>query len=114
MRAIGIVSDEFVDDETVKLPKQLVVIWTQVLDRLSQTQQQGILFDKLLDAYINERQRFESSETIRTKTLLCWMIELIRLNEKKSTGKFECDLRQLINKIMSQPPTKYSLSFLNE
>ncbi|CAF0709448.1 unnamed protein product [Brachionus calyciflorus] len=121
LNAIGVVPEEFIDEERIEIPKGFLNIWIDFLTFCNK--RNGllrILFDKLVDTYRIEADNSIQSNYLREKFILSWIFSLIKLNSYKnekfkfSKFDFEYDLKTVLLNVLKGKPGKYCLAFLHE
>jgi hypothetical protein len=86
LNAFGILSEEFIEQENIDVPKSFLLIWMDFLVFCNNNSLLGLLFQKLLQEYRLENDRSGEFKmvSLRTKFLLSWIITLIKLNSFKN------------------------------
>jgi hypothetical protein len=86
LTAFGILSEEFIEQESIDVPKSFLLIWMDFLVFCNNNSLLGLLFQKLLQEYRLENDRSGEFKmvSLRTKFLLSWITTLIKLNSFKN------------------------------
>ncbi|RNA09822.1 ribosomal biogenesis LAS1L [Brachionus plicatilis] len=121
LSSIGIIPEEFIEEEKISMPKIFLNIWMEVLTYLNKKMGSlRLLFDNLIETYHNEVNNLVQSNPLREKFLLSWILGLIKLNSFKndkfkfSKFEFEYNLKEVLLLILKPKQGNYSLSFLSE
>jgi hypothetical protein len=85
LNAIGIVAEEFIENEQVEIPKLFLNIWMDFLQFCNEKSLIQILFQKLVETYKLEMEYSHGRmNDLRNKFLLSWIICLVKLNSFKN------------------------------
>lgn len=90
LNAIGILSEEFIEQDSIDVPKSFLLIWMDFLVFCNNNSLLSLLFQKILEEYRLESDRTADTKhiSLRTKFLLSWINTLIKLNSYKN-GKYK-------------------------
>ena len=91
LNAMGIIAEEFLEQENLNFPKSFSNIWDKFLSYVNEMNLIGFLFTNLITAYKFEVDNSLASthENLRNKFLLSWILYLLKFNSYKN-GELIC------------------------
>lgn len=117
LTAFGILPEEFIEQESLYIPKSFLNIWLTFLGYCNENNLIELLFQNLIQSYKLEAER---GDYLRRKFLLSWIVCLLKLNSfknEKSKGAkfyFEFSFKQVLLDVLGSNPNKLGTYFLNE
>lgn len=89
LNAMGIMAEEYLEQESLNFPKSFLNIWNQFLSYCNEMNLVGYLFNNLITVYKLEvdNNLVSTHENLRNKFLLSWILYLLKFNSFKN-GKF--------------------------
>jgi len=122
LNGLGIVGEEFMEQENLMIPKQIMMIWNKFLTFCNDNNLIEFFFSQLISAYKfeTENKLLSTNENLRNKFLLSWIIHLLKFNSyknsklKMSKFYFHFTYNQVLLDILSNNPNHFTFLFLKE
>ncbi len=122
LNGLGIVGEEFMEQENLSMPKPLMTIWCKFLTYCNDNSLMEFFFSHLISAYKFEAENslVSNNENLRNKLLLSWIVYLLKFNSfknsklKLSKFYFHFTYKQVLLDVLSNNPNHFTLLFLKE
>jgi hypothetical protein len=123
LNAIGILPEEFIEQDNIDVPKSFLLIWMDFLIFCNNNLLLSLLFQKFLQEFRVESDLLAISSkrvSLRGKFLLSWINTLIKLNSYKNEQskytkfRFEFSFKEVCLEIFKGSPDKFCFTFLKE
>lgn len=121
LNALGIMTEEFLEQDNLNIPKSFLNIWTKFLNYCNENSLMGFFLSHLITAYKHETENMPmyNQESLRSKFLISWILYLLKFNSykneklKNSKFQFNFSFKQVLLDVLSKP-NSFTLLFLNE
>lgn len=122
LNAMGIIAEEFLEQENLNFPKSFSNIWDKFLSYVNEMNLIGFLFTNLITAYKFEVDNSLASthENLRNKFLLSWILYLLKFNSYKNEKlkmvkfQFQFSFKKVLHDILAIKPNRFTSLFLYE
>lgn len=122
LNALGIMTEEFLEQENLNIPKSFLNIWLKFLSYCNENSLMEFFFAHLITAYKRESETSNTynQHNLRNKFLISWILYLLKFNsyknEKLKNGKFQFSFsfKQVLLDMLANKPNTYTLIFLKE
>jgi len=111
LAAIGIIAEEFVEQESINIPQVLAKIWGPFFKFCNENSLIDFLFEKLMEA--NTQENIENA--LRSKFLVAWILYFLKSNSNKANKfVFNFNCQEVLLKVLETRADKIAAMFLNE